>query len=227
DDGFRDDSLRIIEKTQKFNSNCQVLFFSATLNDIVKNFVTRIVAKEHNEIFVKKEELPLKAVKQYKVHCPDELAKIECKNVAKALVDLSYKVNSILDALEHEERDKMVKEFKDGSTGVLISNDVLARGFDQDQVNLVINYDLPLNYTAEITCGGKPELDCEVYFHRVGRAGRFGRKGAVFNLICDERDEKLMSKIENHFGNHVTEVRQKCVEDYKDAFKKAGLLYRC
>ncbi|RHN60372.1 putative RNA helicase [Medicago truncatula] len=213
DDGFRDDSLRIIEKTQKFNSNCQVLFFSATLNDIVKNFVTRIVAKEHNEIFVKKEELPLKAVKQYKVHCPDELAKIE------VIKDYIFKTG--------ENRDKMVKEFKDGSTGVLISNDVLARGFDQDQVNLVINYDLPLNYTAEITCGGKPELDCEVYFHRVGRAGRFGRKGAVFNLICDERDEKLMSKIENHFGNHVTEVRQKCVEDYKDAFKKAGLLYRC
>jgi ATP-dependent RNA helicase DDX19/DBP5 len=137
----------------------QVLLFSATLNDAVKNFVTRIVAKEHNEIFVKKGELSLEAVKQYKVHCPDELAKIEvikdyifkigenigktiifvrttnsAKVLHKALVDLGYEVCSILDALEHEDRDKMVKEFKDGSTHVLISNDVLARGFDQDQV---------------------------------------------------------------------------------------------
>lgn len=130
----------------------QVLFFSTTLNDIVKNFITRIVAKEHNEIFVKKEELFLDAVKQYKVHCPNELAKIKVikdyifkigenvgktiifvrttnstKMLRKALVDLGYKVSSILDALEHEESDKMVKEFKDGLTRVLISNDVLAR----------------------------------------------------------------------------------------------------
>ena len=137
----------------------QVLFFSATLDDTVKNFVTRIVAKEHNEIFVKKEELSLDAVKQYKVHCPNELAKIEVikdyifkigENVGKtiifvrtrnsakmlheALVDLGYDVSSIPDALQLEERDKMVKEFKDGLTRVLISTGALTRGFDQDQV---------------------------------------------------------------------------------------------
>ncbi|XP_061337686.1 DEAD-box ATP-dependent RNA helicase 38 [Gastrolobium bilobum] len=247
EDGFKDDSLRIMKGIEKFNSNCQVLLFSATFNDIVKNFVSRTVKQDHNKLFVKKEELSLDAVKQYKVYCPDELSKIEvikdyileigenvgqtiifvrtrnsAKMLHKSLVDLGYEVTSIQGALGNEERDKVVKEFRDGLTQVLISTDVLARGFDQQQVNLVINYDLPVKYTAEYT--REPEPDYEIYLHRVGRAGRFGRKGAVFNLICDQRDEKIMSKIENHFGTHVSEVQEKSVENYKGALKEAGLL---
>ncbi|KAL1353287.1 hypothetical protein HN51_017238 [Arachis hypogaea] len=247
EDGFKDDSLRIMKEIEKFNSSCQVLLFSATFNDIVKNFVERTVKKDHNKLFVKKEELSLDTVKQYKVRCADELSKIEvikdyifelgenvgqtiifvrtrqsAKMLHKSLVDMGYGVTSIQGALDHEERDKIVKEFRDGLTQVLISTDVLARGFDQQQVNLVINYDLPIKHTAEYTREFEP--DYEVYLHRVGRAGRFGRKGAVFNLIYDEKDERLMSKIENHFGTRVSEVREKSVEDYKAALKEAGLL---
>jgi ATP-dependent RNA helicase DDX19/DBP5 len=133
--------------------------FSATFNDTVKNLITKIVDKEHNELFVKKEDLSLAAVKQYKVCVPDELSKIEvirnyileigekvgqtmifvhtiksAKMLHKALFDIGYKVSSILDALEHDERDKIIDEFKDGLTQVLISSDVLARGFDNQQV---------------------------------------------------------------------------------------------
>ncbi|CAJ2672548.1 DEAD-box ATP-dependent RNA helicase 38 [Trifolium pratense] len=249
EDGFKDDSLRIMKEIEKFNSNCQVLLFSATFNDIVKNFATRIVEKkEHNKLFVKKEELSLDAVKQYKVRVPDELEKIEviknyifeigenvgqtiifvrtrnsAKMLHKALVDLGYEVTSIQGAQEHDERDKIVKEFKDGLTQVLISTDLLARGFDQQQVNLVINYDLPIKH-ADYR-GREPDPDFEVYLHRVGRAGRFGRKGAVFNLICDEKDEKTVSKIEKHFGTHIKEVQRSNVEDYKAALKESGLLF--
>ncbi|XP_014511609.1 DEAD-box ATP-dependent RNA helicase 38-like [Vigna radiata var. radiata] len=247
EDGFKDDSLRIMKEIEKVNSNCQVLLFSATFNDTVKNFVSRTVKEDHNKLFVKKEELSLDAVKQYKVYCSDELAKIEVikdyifeigENVGqtiifvrtrnsaqmlhKSLVDMGYEVTSIQGALGHDEREKIVKEFRDGLTQVLISTDLLARGFDQQQVNLVINYDLPMKHTASYT--REPEPDCEVYLHRVGRAGRFGRKGAVFNLICDQKDERLMSKIENHFGTRVAEVRAQSVEDYKGALKEAGLL---
>jgi ATP-dependent RNA helicase DDX19/DBP5 len=108
---------------------------------------------------VKKEALSLDAVKQYKVRVSDETEKIEliknyifeigenvgqtiifvrtrdsAKMLHKALVDLGYEVTSIHGLLEHDERDKIVKEFKDGLTQVLISTDVLARGFDQQQV---------------------------------------------------------------------------------------------
>ncbi|KAI4349064.1 hypothetical protein L6164_009706 [Bauhinia variegata] len=247
EDGFRDDSLRIMKEIERVNPQCQVLLFSATFNETVKNFVSRTVKTDHNKLFVKTEELSLEAVKQYKVNCIDELSKIEvikdyifeigenvgqtiifvrtrnsAKMLHKSLVDMGYGVTSIQGALEHDERDKIVKEFRDGLTQVLISTDVLARGFDQQQVNLVINYDLPVKYTAEYT--REPEPDYEVYLHRVGRAGRFGRKGAVFNLICGDRDEKVMQKIGKHFGTQVTEVPEKSVEAYKAALKEAGLL---
>ena len=110
-------------------------------------------------MFVKKEELSLQSVKQYKVKCPDELSKIlvikdkifeigqklgqtiifvRTKNSAgmlhKALVDFGYEVTTIQGALRQEDRDKIIKEFKDGLTQVLISTDLLARGFDQSRV---------------------------------------------------------------------------------------------
>jgi ATP-dependent RNA helicase DDX19/DBP5 len=133
--------------------------FSATFNDTVKNLITKIVGKENNELFVKKEDLSFAAVKQYKVRVPDELSKIEvinnyileigekvgqtmifvhtinsAKMLHKALFDRGYKVSSIIDVLEYNERDKIIEEFKDGLTQILISSDVLARGFDNQQV---------------------------------------------------------------------------------------------
>ncbi|KAH9740915.1 DEAD-box ATP-dependent RNA helicase 38 [Citrus sinensis] len=219
----------------------EVLLFSATFNETVKNFVTRIV-KDYNQLFVKKEELSLESVKQYKVYCPDELAKVmvirdrifelgekmgqtiifvRTKNSAsalhKALKDFGYEVTTIMGATIQEERDKIVKEFKDGLTQVLISTDVLARGFDQQQVNLIVNYDPPVKHGKHL------EPDCEVYLHRIGRAGRFGRKGVVFNLLMDGDDMIIMEKIERYFDIKVTEVRNSD-EDFKAALKAAGLL---
>ncbi|KAM7263446.1 hypothetical protein ACFE04_001129 [Oxalis oulophora] len=239
EDGFKDDSLRIMRDIQRVSPQCQVLLFSATFNDDVKAFVSRVTKEGSNQLFVKKEDLTLESLKQFKVNCPDELSKIlVIKNrimefgenmgqtiifvrtkknafmLHKALVDFGYEVTTIQGALGQEERDKIVKEFKDGLTQVLISTDVLARGFDQQQVNLVINFDLPIKYTAQT------EPDCELYLHRIGRAGRFGRKGAAFNLLCGSRDEMVMSKIEQHFGITVPEVpRWDSDEDFKAALK--------
>lgn len=136
-----------------------MLLFSATFSERVKNFITRTIT-DYNQLFVKKEELSLDSVKQYKVRCPDELAKVtvvkekvlelgqklgqsiifvRSKNSAsylhRALVDMGYEVTTIQGALTHDDRDKIVKEFKDGLTKVLISTDLLARGFDQSQVS--------------------------------------------------------------------------------------------
>ncbi|KAM7496588.1 hypothetical protein LguiA_021002 [Lonicera macranthoides] len=247
--GFKDDSIRIMKAIVQYSPDCQVLLFSATFNDNVKTFVSKIVKdlffkKDYNQMFVKKEELSLESVKQYKVDCPDELSKVmvikdkilelgqkvgqtiifvrtrnSASNLHKSLVEYGYEVTTIQGALKQEDRDKIVKEFKDGLTQVLISTDILARGFDQAQVNLVVNYDLPVNYN------NPTEPDCEVYLHRIGRAGRFGRKGAIFNLLCDNRDKMLMQKIEQHFNYPVTQVPSwKSDEDFENALKKAGLL---
>ncbi|KAL5563772.1 hypothetical protein UlMin_033519, partial [Ulmus minor] len=134
-----------------------VLLFSTIFNEIVKNFVAKIV-KDYNQLFVKKEELSLASVKQYKVYCPDENTKIQiikdrifdlgeklgqrmifvptkhsANKLHKQLVDDGYTVTSIQGAINPEERDKIVKEFRDGLTQVLITTDRLAHGFDQQE----------------------------------------------------------------------------------------------
>ncbi|KAF5204154.1 Dead-box atp-dependent rna helicase [Thalictrum thalictroides] len=243
DDGFKDDSLKIRRLMAKDNAHYQVLLFSATFNDTVKNFVSKVV-KDGNQMFVRKEELTLDVVKQYKVICPNEQAKIDvirdrifelgeklgqtiifvhsrksANELHKKLGDYGYGCTTIHGALDKDFRDKIVKEFKDGLTKVLISTDVLARGFDQSQVNLVINFDLPVkhNYPSD--------PDYEVYLHRCGRAGRFGRKGAVFNLLSVDMDHMLLEKIEKHFGTKIVEVPNwKSDEDFEKALKAAGLL---
>ncbi|CAL5422255.1 unnamed protein product [Camellia sinensis] len=100
----------------------------------------------------------------------------------KTPTDDGYEVTTVQGALKQEDRDKIVKEFKDGLTQVLISTDLLARGFDQPQ------HEFP------------SEPDCEVYLHQVERARRFGHNGAVLNLLCNDRDVMIMSKIERHFN---------------------------
>ncbi|KAG8374187.1 hypothetical protein BUALT_Bualt11G0105000 [Buddleja alternifolia] len=254
--GFRDDSVKIMKAIVKCNSNCQVLLFSATFDDAVKAFVAKIVKEifvgEYNQMFVKKEELSLESVKQYKVHCPDELSKImvikdrilelgekvgqtiifvrsrdSAMMLHKSLVTLGYEVTTIQGALKQEDRDKIIKEFKEGFTQVLISTDLLARGFDQRQVlislavvNLVVNFDLPVRYDSRPTA---PDYD--VYLHRVGRAGRFGRKGAVFNLLCEDRDDMIMAMIEEYFNTHIAEVSPwNSDKEFEVALEKAGLL---
>nr|GEV79904.1 DEAD-box ATP-dependent RNA helicase 38 [Tanacetum cinerariifolium] len=226
----------------------EVLLYSATFNDKVKVFVSKIFkeifVKEYNQLYVKKEELSLDSVKQYKVKVPDELSKImvikdkimflaqklgqtiifvrtrqSAGYLHKALVNEGYPVTTIQGALNQEDRDTIIKEFKAGLTTVLISTDLLARGFDQSQVNLVVNYDLPVIHNSPT------EPDNEVYLHRIGRAGRFGRKGAVFNLLCGKTDDLIMEKIARHFNHFVAEVPSwKSEEDFEDALKKARLL---
>lgn len=151
-------SVRIVIIYFSILFNLQVLLFSATFNETVKAFIPRVV-RDANEIYVKKEELTLEKLKQYKVWCPDELAKIEVirdrifefgqkvgqtiifvrtrestKMLQSALTKEGYECTAIQGALKQEDRDKIIQEFKDGFTKVLITTDLLARGFDQAQV---------------------------------------------------------------------------------------------
>ncbi|MFS8013240.1 putative RNA helicase [Helianthus anomalus] len=222
-------------------NNVQVLLFSATLSDTIKAFVSTIVkdlsVQGFRQLLVNKEELSLDSVKQYKVNLPDELSKImvikdkimklgwqtvifggtskSARRLHEALVKHGYAVTTVEGPLTQDDKDKIIEEFKDGLTQVLISTHLLAQGFDHCQVNLVVNYDLPAIFDDPI------ELDKKAYLHRVGIAGQFGRKGAVFNLLCGDDDNILMEKIERRFHG-VTEVPSD--GDFKDALKKAGLM---
>ena len=80
------------------------------------------------------------------------------------------------------EREVILDEFRSGSSRVLITTDLLARGIDVQQVSLVINYDLPRNL--------------ENYIHRIGRSGRFGRKGVAINFVTSE-DQRQLKEVSN------------------------------
>ena len=88
--------------------------------------------------------------------------------------------------MEQKQREVLMKEFRSGSSRVLITTDLLARGIDVQQVSLVINYDLPTNR--------------ENYIHRIGRGGRFGRKGVAINFVTTE-DVRMLRDIERTYYN--------------------------
>eukprot|EP00250_Pteridium_aquilinum_P015055 c22350_g1_i1 orf=292-1824(+) len=240
-DGFQDDSMRIIQYIIKNNGGCQVLFFSATFNEKVKDFTVKIAPKA-NQVFVKKEELSLDVIKQYRVKCPRDEDKVSvlkdrifpaaeklgqsiifvrtrasASNLHKRLDADGYKCTSIQGGLSNEDRDRVIREFRTGQTKILIATDVLARGFDQAQVTLVVNYDLPIKN------GYRDEPDYELYLHRIGRSGRFGRKGAAFNLLVSRQDEENLNQIARYFNRDIPEVPWDDDEAFEGVLKDAGL----
>jgi superfamily II DNA/RNA helicase len=90
--------------------------------------------------------------------------------------------------MEPEERQKRMKDFRSGTVRVMISTDLLARGIDIQQISLVINYELPTQR--------------ENYIHRIGRSGRFGRKGAAINLVTLD-EERLLKELEQHYSTTI------------------------
>ncbi|CAN5973621.1 unnamed protein product [Sphagnum jensenii] len=94
--------------------------------------------------------------------------------------------------MDQNTRDSVMREFCSGSCRVLITTDLLARGIDVQQVSLVINYDLPT----------QPEN----YQHRIGRRGRFGRKGVAINFVTREDDERMFQAIQRFYNTVIEEL---------------------
>uniref|UniRef100_A0AAQ4RE41 ATP-dependent RNA helicase n=1 Tax=Gasterosteus aculeatus aculeatus TaxID=481459 RepID=A0AAQ4RE41_GASAC len=102
-----------------------------------------------------------------------------------------FTVSALHGDMDQKERDVIMREFRSGSSRVLITTDLLARGIDVQQVSLVINYDLPTNR--------------ENYIHRIGRGGRFGRKGVAINFVTEE-DKRILRDIETFYNTTVEEM---------------------
>jgi superfamily II DNA/RNA helicase len=99
-----------------------------------------------------------------------------------------HMVSAIHSELPQSERDRVMKEFREGATRVLITTDLLARGIDVYQVSIVINYDLPQQK--------------ETYIHRIGRSGRFGRKGNAINFVTPDEKEDL-ENLQKYYGTTI------------------------
>jgi ATP-dependent RNA helicase DDX19/DBP5 len=116
-----------------------------------------------------------------------------------------YTCSVLHSGLEPAERDRTMLAFRNNESNVLITTNVLARGVDVDNVCLVVNYDVPTDQ--------KGDPDFETYLHRIGRTGRFGRKGTAINLISDERSVFVLAAIEAHFAKSGEEMIQQADAD--------------
>ena len=180
-------------------SDVQVALFSTTFDKAIFDITNKFM-RDPISILVKKEELTLDGIKQYYVAVEKEEYKLatlkdlyETIEITQAYIycNTRRKVMWLTDKMkQHEftvsalhgdmmqkERELVMKEFRSGSVRVLITTDLLARGIDVQCTNLVINYDLPMNR--------------ENYIHRIGRSGRYGRKGVAINFVADEDQPKL------------------------------------
>jgi ATP-dependent RNA helicase len=105
--------------------------------------------------------------------------------------EANFTVSSMHGDMPQKERDAIMQDFRQGTTRVLLTTDIWARGIDVQNVSLVINYDLPVNR--------------ENYLHRIGRSGRFGRKGVAINFVT-AMDVQLLRDIEQFYATQIDEV---------------------
>jgi len=205
--GFKD---QIYDVFRKLPSNIQVILLSATMPEDVLE-VTKRFMRDPINILVKKEELTLEGIKQFYINVEKEEWKLETltdlyetMTITQAVIFLNtrrkvdwlkeklgekdFTVSSMHGDMDQQERDVIMKEFRTGSSRVLITTDLLARGIDVQQVSLVINYDLPNNR--------------ENYIHRIGRGGRFGRKGVAINFVTQD-DVRILKDIEQFYNTTI------------------------
>jgi translation initiation factor 4A len=208
--GFKD---QVYDIFKTLPPNVQVCLFSATMPPEVLDMTTKFM-RDAVRILVKKDELTLEGIRQFYVAIEKEEWKLdtlcdlyETLTITQAIIycNTRRKVDFLADQMskrdftistmhaemDQKERDLVMREFRSGSSRVLISTDLLARGIDVQQVSLVINFDLPQNM--------------ENYLHRIGRSGRFGRKGVAINFVTNN-DVRTMKDIEKYYHTQIEEM---------------------
>merc|ERR1712217_159511 len=193
--------------------NVQVCLFSATLPKDTLDLSMKFM-RDAVQILVKTNELTLEGIQQFYVAIETEQWKFDtlcdlyetltisqaiiyCNTRRKVeylteqLMKRDFTVSSMHADLNQAERQLVMREFRSGSSRVLISTDLLARGIAVQQVSLVVNLDLPGNM--------------ENYLHRIGRSGRFGRKGVAINFVTNN-DVRVMKDIEKFYHTQIEEM---------------------
>lgn len=197
----------------KFPSTCHLALFSATMPqnviDIAETYLNNPV-----RILLPPDEVTLEGIKQYYVKLDREEWRLpilldlyqhiavnqaliyvnkrqKAEWLAKQLTAQGFTLEYIHGEMEVAERKKRMDDFRSGTVRVMISTDLLARGIDVQQVSLVINFELPIQR--------------ENYVHRIGRSGRYGRKGVAINLVSED-EVKMLQDIEEHYSTAISEL---------------------
>lgn len=211
--GHRGFKEQIYEIFKFLPSEVQVCLFSATLpNEILE--LTQKFMRNPVRILVKKDELTLEGISEFFIQVEQESQKLdvlcdlyETLTIQQSIIycNTKHKANSLAANMNsrdftcsvihsdfpQRDREKVMREFTSGASRVLISTDLLARGIDVQQVSLVINYDLPSKL--------------ENYLHRIGRSGRYGRKGVGINMVTTP-DVQRLQEIQRYYGTQISEM---------------------
>lgn len=212
-DGINDKLNNIFNKAP---SGIQVILISATMSINVFNASKKFM-HDPIKILLKNSEVVVNLISQFYVDTESEEFKFDtlldlynlistsqtiifCNTIRKVqwleqnLISNNFPITVIHSSMTQSERDNVVKDFRDGKTRLLLTTDLLSRGIDIPQVNMVINYDLPINK--------------ETYIHRIGRCGRFDKKGVAITLVkmSDPSDVKTLSKMKHIYQIDIKEM---------------------
>jgi superfamily II DNA/RNA helicase len=204
EDRFQDQIMELLKLG--FPDTTRVCLFSATWPPEIVKFTDGIL-QDPVRILIEQKQVPLDGIKQYFVSLDQEEWKYEvlcdiysqlhinqamifCNKQSRAdwlatkMRDANFTLECLHGGMSAEERKQKMKDFRNGSSRVLITTDLTARGIDVQQVETVINFELP--------------MDKANYIHRIGRAARFGRKGLTIN-ICGPNEMKMKEEIEQYW----------------------------
>jgi|TARA_Y100000389_G_C17454866_1_gene517416 superfamily II DNA/RNA helicase len=205
----------IKELYNNLDPSTQNILFSATITPESSSIVNHIISKNPTIITVKNEDLTLECIQQFYLPVNGDLDKYNSlkylfnqicitqsiiyvnnidrvKNLYDSMIKENFPVCCIHGNLSKIDRDKILQDFRNGTYRVLISSNITARGIDIQQVGLVINFDVTSNVNT--------------YLHRIGRSGRWGRKGIAVNFIT-RKDIFAMKKIEKHYKINIPELK--------------------
>ena len=215
--GFYDQINNIIDSVPK---SASIQLFSATIpKEMIQLIDECNILTNPVKILVKQEEQSLQGIKQYYVVIEEQdkypalrelyemmninQSIIYCNSRRKVdiltnnMIEDNFPAKCITGDMSQEERNEILQEFKTGGLRVLITTDLLSRGIDVQQISLVMNFDMP--------------KDTEVYLHRIGRGGRFGRKGVAINFSDFKNkvsDKKILQEIEKNYSIQIEELPQ-------------------
>ena len=208
--GFKDQIYKIFQYMQ---NDIQIALFSATVPEVLDQLTSRFM-RNPIKILVKAEQLTLQGIAQYYIRIDSDEQKyatikdlfegltisqaiIYCNSTRRvddleeAMIQDEYPVKKIHGKMEQQERKNVHEDFKKGGCRVLITSDLFARGIDVQQVSIVINFDLP-----------KSE---HTYLHRIGRSGRWGRKGIAINFVT-RHDGARLKHFEEYYNTQISEM---------------------
>ena len=203
----------IYQMLQTMNGNVQISIFSASMPKEILDLADRFMSNPV-KITMEAEKLNLDGIRQYYIALPNDQAKFETLrdlfeqlsinqtivyvNSVNRVVDLyeamrkeNHSVCCIHSSMTTDERKRALADFRTGVYRILISSNVTSRGIDVQQVSVVVNFDIP-------RC-------VHNYLHRIGRSGRWGRKGLAINFVTKE-DVSAMRAIETHYKSTVEEL---------------------